>query len=192
MYRRISNTQSWVQLDKENKCLKSKVGSMYIVGSKQRPSYSIRGAIQFGKSMLFSCLWQSVTHMVTIGIGVISSSHVDMVSEVVDIYGSTSPSTPLSPTSNIEELGSAAGVQPSDRQLHLSCCPAVYDSSENDHKTVTTNDSPSLRYRVQIERLQLQACNPRSFPCGAATANLIRLCDVPSRFFLIRQRHKGL
>lgn len=72
------------------KCLKSKVGTP-VVGCKQNPSYSIRGAIEFGKSMPFSCLWQSVTHMVTIDIGVDSSSNVDMVSQVVDIHGPTLP-----------------------------------------------------------------------------------------------------
>lgn len=60
---------------------------MYIL-RKQKPSYSIRGAIESGKSMPFSCCDSQSPHILNIGIGVISSSHVDMVSQVVDIHHS--------------------------------------------------------------------------------------------------------
>lgn len=131
-----------------------------------------------------SWLWQSfVTHMVTIDIGVISSSHVDMVSRVVDIHGPNSQSAPLSSAS---KLGSAAGVQPSDRQLHSSAAPQStirqrmrtietieYRPQKSDHKRL-------LRAGAAECIIKGCSCNPPDPSlCGAAAANLFRLREVP-------------
>lgn len=157
-----------------------------------------KGCYWIRKVHAFQLLWQSVTHMLTIGIGVISSSHVDMVSQVVDIHRSTSPAFIV----RIQHWGIGIRSRRSAVRSPTTfiCCPAVYDSSENQddfgyrplnryHKRLAER----WRCRVQIERLQLQACNaPDPSLLRRGSSQSIPTPWRPSIFFLIRQSHKGL
>lgn len=167
------------------KCLKSKVGTP-VVGCKQNPSYSIRGAIEFGKSMPFSCLWQSVTHMVTIDIGVDSSSHVDMVSQVVDIHGSQF--TKCAFIVRIQPLG--IGIRSRRSAIRspttFICCPAVYDLSENeddlDYRPQKSAHEQFFELALQSAYLKAAATIlpilPSSGAAAANRANPFRLRDT--------------
>lgn len=81
-------------------------------------------------------------------------------------------------------MGSAAGVQPSDRQLHSSAAPAVYDSPENeddlDYRPQKSDHKRLSELALQSAYLKAAAAILPILPfCGAAEANPFRLPDVP-------------
>lgn len=171
----------WVQLDTAKKCLKSKVGTL-VVGCKQNPSYSIRG-----------CHWIRKVHAFQLFV-VVSHAHCDRrhwrgftITRRDGLTGCWHPlptlqSAPLSSASNLWELGSAAGVQPSDRQLHSSAAP---------QSTICQNEDdldywPQKRVHKQLFELALQSAYLKAAATilpilpssGAAAANPFRLRDT--------------
>lgn len=126
--------------------------------------------------------------MVTIDIGVDSSSHVDMVSQVVDIHGPTLPIHKVRlyrphPTLGIGIRSRRSAIR---SPTTFICCPAVYDLSENEDDL---DYRPQKSAHEQLFELALQSAYlkaaatilpilPSSGAAAANRANPFRLRDT--------------